>query len=761
MTRTKTKFKQTVNGAKQDAIQKGQVYWFRRLIMTISPEYAIYIVTALSFATRLYYIHEPDHVCWDETHFGKMASWYLNRTFFFDVHPPLGKMLIALSGYMTGYDGRFAFDKPGDKYEHWTQYLGMRIFCAILGLLIPTMIYRATLSMTRSKQSAFISGLLVVFDNGMITLTRYILLDPPLLFFIAASILGLAEFSFKMGPKSGSSQAFSPQWWFWLIWTGVAIACAFSIKFVGLFIVAHIGFRTIYDIWLLLGDVDKPIGYFIKHFTARAICFILLPICLYVTFFWFHLNQLNHSGNGDGFYSSAFQSQLIGNSLHNSSSPAHLAYGAEITIKNNRIGGAYLHSHWHLYPEGVGAKQQQVTTYSHKDSNNKWFIKRAITDQNAEIFVRDGDLVVLEHKVTRRNLHSHFEMAPLTKRHYQVTCYGENGIGDANDIWKIQKEQSGISSDDDRIYTVKSRFRLIHYLTNCALHSHSKQLPKWGYEQMEVTCNPKLFDRNNFWNIEDNYYPALPNVSFQEYAPSFLAKFVESHSVMLQGNSGLKPKEGEVTSRPWQWPLNYRGQFFSATKGHKIYLLGNPLIWWANLAALPTSLLTLIVLIVMQKIARAKNNNDNKKADSRMRDFGKVADIEHSYLEASLWTLFGWALHYIPFYFMGRVLYFHHYFPAFLFSCMLTAMTADYLMTVIFRKLKTFMDIDLNAVKVDILIVAMSFVVYTFAKFGPLTYGTKIESPADEVKDGSNSTTEKWFSEQQLSSLKWLDSWEF
>ena len=25
-----------------------------------------------------------------------------------------------------------------------------------------------------------------------------------------------------------------------------------------------------------------------------------------------------------------------------------------------------------------------------------------------------------------------------------------------------------------------------------------------------------------------------------------------------QGNAGLKPKEGEVTSRPWQWPINYK-----------------------------------------------------------------------------------------------------------------------------------------------------------------------------------------------------------
>ena len=59
----------------------------------------------------------------------------------------------------------------------------------------------------------------------------------------------------------------------------------------------------------------------------------------------------------------------------------------------------------------------------------------------------------------------------------------------------------------------------------------------------------------------------------------------------------------------------------------------------------------------------------------------EVRDRRDRTMYACIWLFIGWALHYVPFWSMGRVLYFHHYFPALLYSSMLTAVMFDYTLT--------------------------------------------------------------------------------
>jgi dolichyl-phosphate-mannose-protein mannosyltransferase len=116
------------------------------------------VVVVLSFGTRFWKLSEPTSVCWDETHFGKFASHYINRKFFFDVHPPLAKMLIALAGYLTGYAGDFEFKSPGQPYEN-TPYLGMRAFCATLGALVPPLMFMTVAELGFPPSAAFLAAL--------------------------------------------------------------------------------------------------------------------------------------------------------------------------------------------------------------------------------------------------------------------------------------------------------------------------------------------------------------------------------------------------------------------------------------------------------------------------------------------------------------------------------------------------------------------------------------------------------------------------
>ena len=62
-------------------------------------------------------------------------------------------------------------------------------------------------------------------------------------------------------------------------------------------------------------------SYTVKHFIARALCLIALPSLLYMGVFYIHLRVLYLSGPGDGYFSSAFQTHLEGNALHNASTP--------------------------------------------------------------------------------------------------------------------------------------------------------------------------------------------------------------------------------------------------------------------------------------------------------------------------------------------------------------------------------------------------------------------------------------------------------
>lgn len=622
------------------------------------------VYTLLSCWTRFHKIGHSPVVVWDEAHFGKFGSHYLKREFYFDVHPPLGKMLVGLAGLLAGYDGHFEF-KSGEQYPDTVPYVAMRVMMAMFGVALVPLGWYTAVELGMSWRACHLVALMVLLDVGWLCISRFILLDSMLLFFTFTTVFCLTKF------HNQQYQSFSIDWWFWLAMTGYSIGCVTSVKWVGLFVTALVGLYTIEDLWDKFGDLKMSVRDQCRHWGARILCLIVLPMLVYMASFKIHFLILNHSGPGDAQMSSLFQANLVGNDFAHS--PLEVAFGSKVTLKNVGYGGGLLHSHVQTYPSGSG--QQQVTCYHYKDENNDWVVlprwDEPPYDPEGEIrFLKDGDVIRLNHAATTRNLHSHTIPAPVTKLNNEVSCYGNSTIGDEKDYWVVEVvDDTNTRGKPERIHSLTTRMRFRHQILGCYLRAANAILPQWGFKQVEVSCvnenNPK--DTHTYWNVESHWNDRLPPGNAKLYKSPFLRDFWHLNVAMMTSNNALIPdpdKEDILASKPFDWPFLRLGLRMCGWGDHqtKYYLLGTPVIWWGGAVSLIVSVVALVYYLMRMQ---------RKYVDMEPREWdhfiyvGKIAFL-------------GWFLHFFPFLIMGRVTYIHHYLPTLYFAVLMLAHLIDH-----------------------------------------------------------------------------------
>ncbi|KAJ7454876.1 glycosyltransferase family 39 protein [Mycena latifolia] len=624
------------------------------------------IYTLLSCWTRFHKIGHSNTVVWDEAHFGKFGSHYLKREFYFDVHPPLGKMLVGLVGLLAGYDGQFEF-KSGAEYPDTVPYVAMRVMLATFGVGMVPLGWYTAVELGMSQWACHLVALMVLLDVGWLTISRFILLDAMLLFFTFLTVFCMTKF------HNQQYQSFSFDWWTWLVMTGISIGLVTSVKMVGLFVTALVGLYTIEDLWEKFGDLKMPVRDQVKHWTARVVCLIIIPILVFMASFKIHFMVLNQTGPGDAQMSSLFQANLEGNDF--SKNPLEVAIGSKVTFKNVGYGGGLLHSHVQTYP--VGSGQQQVTCYHYKDENNEWNIlprwdEPSYDPETPIRFLKHNDVIRLSHSPTTRNLHSHTIPAPVSKLNHEVSCYGNATIGDIHDHWVVEVVDDikrGGREHVDNIHSLTTRLRLKHQVLGCYLRAANAILPQWGFKQIEVSCIPENSpkDTHTYWNVESHWNDRLPAGDTKYYRSPFLRDFWHLNVAMMTSNNALIPdpdKEDILASKPYDWPFLHLGLRMCGwgDSQAKYYLLGNPVIWWGGATSLIVSLGALGIYLLRWQ--RKYVDMDANEWDHFLY-VGKVA-------------FFGWALHYVPFLIMGRVTYVHHYLPTLYFAVLMLAHLLDH-----------------------------------------------------------------------------------
>ena len=337
----------------------------------MSNKLAISIILGLSIATHFIFFGLPKETVFDEVHFGKFVSAYFSHEYYFDIHPPLGKLLIAGVGKIVNFSPEFDFSQIGEKYNN-NKYMALRSLPTLAGTLLPLIIYLLCLEIGFKRRTALLAGLLIVFENSILVQSRLILMDAFLILFGFIALL----FYFKFRNKNKLN---------YLLLTGIFSALAFSIKWTGM---AFLGIVVILELLhlfrnvmtnkdktfestavfsaekhLVLGPVvlRKPLKSLIfvfRNFLPSVLFLVIIPALIYFSIFVIHFSLLTKSGTGDAFMTSAFQSDLIGNPNQDNTSVGHISIlnkflelNEQMYISNQGLTATHSYSSkWYPWP---------------------------------------------------------------------------------------------------------------------------------------------------------------------------------------------------------------------------------------------------------------------------------------------------------------------------------------------------------------------------------------------------------------------------
>ncbi len=274
---------------------------------------ALFILLVLGIATHFLFFGHPNQTAFDEVHFGKFVSGYYTHEYYFDIHPPLGKLMIAGFGKLFDFKPEFSFANIGDKFPD-SKYLALRFLPSLAGALIPAVIFLFALEIGFSRRAAFTAGILIALENALLTQTKFILMDGFLILF------GFLALLFYFRKK--------------MILAGVFAGLAISIKWTGL---------TFLAIMLILETVKIFKTYELERIWRTAIKLILVPIFVYFAIFAVHFTILNKPGPGDAYMSPEFHSKNILGKF--------IELNIEMYSSNKRLTASHPYSsQWYTWP---------------------------------------------------------------------------------------------------------------------------------------------------------------------------------------------------------------------------------------------------------------------------------------------------------------------------------------------------------------------------------------------------------------------------
>jgi dolichyl-phosphate-mannose-protein mannosyltransferase len=243
----------------------------------------VLVLLALGALLHLYRLAEPRRVVFDEVHFGGFVTNYLgDHSYFFDIHPPHAKLLIAGVAALGGYRGSQPFENLDQPIEKVSPAL-LRCLPALSGILLPLVLFGLLLQLGASPAAAFLGGLAATLDNAILLQTRVIALDGILLLATFGSL------SAVLAALAAASRARASA--FALLAGGLA-GLAAGTKFTGLAALPVVG------ACILATLLPRPSSSALRRVTSLSVWVLSGAVVVYATGWVIHFALLGEPGQG-------------------------------------------------------------------------------------------------------------------------------------------------------------------------------------------------------------------------------------------------------------------------------------------------------------------------------------------------------------------------------------------------------------------------------------------------------------------------------
>jgi dolichyl-phosphate-mannose-protein mannosyltransferase len=204
------------------------------IALTTHDHQWVFIILFCALLLRLPFMTHPDVTQFDEVTYVNFTLHILHSQPFFDIHPPLAPMLFAEIARNTAPLSIFSIPEMTNQPFGDFPFVTLRYFTAILGSLLPLLIYAVARMLKYPPHSAALPALFIVVDSAFIIYSR-IILPETLLLLLNFLALGSALAMFRVKHKKLSLTL--------LVAGSIAMGCALSVKWLALGMLA--------TIWLL------------------------------------------------------------------------------------------------------------------------------------------------------------------------------------------------------------------------------------------------------------------------------------------------------------------------------------------------------------------------------------------------------------------------------------------------------------------------------------------------------------------------------